>query len=426
LGTERPTSSNLTFQELVLKPRQDADLVAKLPVNLGVSIMSLIYRKGRGQTAKGRRRLLFALLEIDPKGAHQNSVGRVTGERVMGKWVMGEAIASACLFALLTSLPAHAQTSTLNQQLTIHLNSGSRSPERDRADALVGEGKTLAAEGNASGATAAWRQALQLYQAAGDLEAMGTVYGYLAAAYKQPGQVAVKEDALRRQLAIARDQRDFATQITANNRLGRVLAPRQGGTPPASELFSEGMTVASSIRTPKGEYLTAQNINWLANSLNQPDAFTRQYEFNALKPTQWAANPLSYATKLNAQGDRKLLEQRYYASTRLNATADRLSDQAGDVSMQFQTLDSLVVAYRAMGRYDLASSSLDQRLQIANAIGSPHESLATLVTLGELNSAIGRVATAQQYYEQALVLAQQLNDAQQSATLKERLAGYQP
>jgi Tetratricopeptide repeat len=335
------------------------------------------------------------------------------------------AIASIGLLSIgFFSHPAIAQTSNLNQQLTIHLNGGSRSPQRDRADALTGEGKTQAFAGNLAGAIVTWRQALQLYQAAGDMDGMGTVYGYLAAAHSQTGQIAAQEDALRRQLAVSRDQRDFISQIAANNELGRTLAPRQSGTPPAHELFTEGMMVAASVRSPKNEYSTAQNMKWLANSLNQPDRATQQYEFNALKPSQWTANPLSYATKLNTQGDRKLVEQRYYTSTRFNTPADKLSNQVGDVSLQFQTIDSLIVAYRAMGRYDLAADSLAQRLQLAQTMNSPREQLASLASLGELNLDVGRTTAAQQYYEQALTVAQQLNDPEQSTALKQRLASF--
>jgi tetratricopeptide (TPR) repeat protein len=309
----------------------------------------------------------------------------------------------------------------LNRQLTMYLNSGSRSLHRDRGDELVGLGKTSLATGNLAQAIAQWRQALVYFQAAGDTEAMAQVYGYLSAAYSQTEQTAAKEDALRRQLAATRDLRDFSSQIYATNALGRELAPRVGGSPAAAQLFSEGMTVASSLRHEKGEYWSGQNMDWLANSLDQPDGLTRRVEYAFLPSNQWVANPVSYATKLNQTSDRKLLEQRYYAATRVNRTADQLARQANDAALQLQAIDNLVAAYRAMGRYDLASDWLEQRLQLAQTILSPQEELATLTTLGQLNAEIGRIPAAQRYYQQAMTVAQTLDDTAQKTLIQQRL-----
>jgi len=321
-------------------------------------------------------------------------------------------------------IAAPAQASDLNQQLTIHLNSGTRSPARDYADRLLADGKTAASEGNLAGAIRAWQQAQQLYQQLGDMDGQGLAFRYLAAAYEQQGQTAAQEDALRRQLAVTRDQRDFNVQILANNALGRALAPRPGGTVGAGQLFMEGMDVASSARNQQGEMLTASNMAWLANSLDQPEKNTRRIEVASLPPQQWYANPVSFGVKLNDRGEQRLNQQRYYMATRFNRVAEAMAGKGDSYLLQFVAMEDLVIAYRAMGRYDLARDWLDQRLQLARSLNDTQEELVTLASLGEITLEIGRTEVAQRYFEQALVVAEQLNDTEQTGLLKERLASF--
>ena len=224
---------------------------------------------------------------------------------------------------------------------------------------------------------------------------------------------------------MTRDQRDLNGQVIANNALGRVLAPRPGGTAAAGELFMEAMDVASSMRHLEGDRLTAKNMTWLANSLDQPEQTARQLERATLPPSQWYADPISLGLHLNQRGEERLNQQRYYMATRFNTVAEHMGGTGDNARLQFLAMDDLVLAYRAMGRYDLARDWLDQRLALARSLNDSQEELFTLTTLGEINLEIGRATTAQRYFEQALTLAEQLNDSEQSDTLRERLAGFE-
>lgn len=335
------------------------------------------------------------------------------------------AIAVLSLLAMAALWPTQAQAQSLNQQLTIYLNSGSRSPERDTADQLMGVGKAHADAGNWDGAVVSWQQAQQLYQRIGDMDGQGLAFNYLAIAYANQGLPRATEDALRRQLAVSRDQRDFNTQIYANNNLGHALAPRASGSPAAGSLFIEGMDVASSVRNHRGEAFTAKNMIWLANSLDQPELNARRYEMAFLPPSQWVANPISYGVKLGQQGDRRMAEQRYYMATRFYNVTETLAQVGNSPALQLAAIDRLVKAYRIMGRYDLARDTLDDRLRVVQKLGRPQEELATLITQGELNQEIGRSLVAQKYYEQALAVAERLNNRGQADLIRERLAGLE-
>lgn len=77
-----------------------------------------------------------------------------------------------------------------------------------------------------------------------------------------------------------------------------------------------------------------------------------------------------------------------------------------------------------MGRFDLATDSLEERLLLAQSLNNPQEEMATLALLGELNQDVGRTTLAQRYYEQAIVVAEKLNDSDQTSLLRERLASF--
>lgn len=340
------------------------------------------------------------------------------------RWKAG-AIAVSALLVTATLWSTQAQAQSLNQQMTIYLNSGSQSPERNTADHLMGVGKAHADVGNWDGAIVAWQQAQQLYQKIGDMDGQGLAFNYLAIAYANQGLPRATEDALRRHLAVSRDQRDFSTQIYANNNLGRALAPRAGGSPAAGSLFMEGMDAASSARNHRGETFTAKNMIWLANSLNQPELDTRRYELAVLPPSQWVANPISYGIKVGQQGDRRMVEQRYYMATRFYDMTETLAIAGNSPALQLAALDRLVKAYRIMGRYDLARDALDDRLQVVQKLGKPQEELAILMTQGELNQEIGRNLVAQKYYEKALMVAERLDDRRQANVIRGRLASLE-
>ncbi len=356
------------------------------------------------------------------KGAMAGKQSNFWGLRTVGYG--SGVLALGAIAAALAALPAPSLANSLMEQLTIQQNSGTRGPARDQADQYMRLGQTEGAKGNWPAAIAAWQQAQQLYQAIGDMDGQGMAYSYLAAAYNRTAQPRAREDAMRRQLAVTRDQRDFTGQLYANNNLGRALAGRASGSPGAGTLFMEGMDVASSTRNQKGEYLTAQNMAWLANSLEQPDLTIRRYEYAFLPANQWYANPNSYAMKLGDRGAQRIDQARFYMGTRFTQVGDRFAAQAGNAPLQFQTLDNQVVAYQAMGRYDLMTDTLEERLALARAVGDPQEELATLTALGQTNLNVGRTVLAQRYYGQALVVAERLNDQQQAGVLRERLATF--
>ncbi len=319
--------------------------------------------------------------------------------------------------------PAHA--ADLTEQFTTKLNQGTRSNARDQADRWLQQGRSEAAAGNLSEAILSWRKAQLWYEELKDMDGQAIAFGYLAAAYQELGHTAAQEDALRRQLAVTRDQRNFNGQIVPNNDLGRLLARREMGTPAAGELFMEGMDVASSTRNQAGEVLTARNMSWLANSLDEPEPQTRHLEEHMVPVAQWVANPISLSAKLGDRATTRYTQQRYYMATRFEAPAYRLAQAAGSPEMQYATIANLVANYRRMGRYDLARDWLDERLQLARSLNDPQEELATLTALGDLNLDVQRTALAQRYFEQALVVAEQLDDAQQTGLIRERLAGFE-
>ena len=140
-----------------------------------------------------------------------------------------------CFYLLiLTSLlhPATAGAADITQQLHRPVNSSMGRQSRDEADSLLRVAEQQYAAGYADKAIDSGLQALDIYHLIGDLRAKGLTYNLLAKAYIELGRFKEGEDALRRRLAIARDTKDFQSQIFALNNLGTLLL--QAGEPKAA------------------------------------------------------------------------------------------------------------------------------------------------------------------------------------------------
>jgi tetratricopeptide (TPR) repeat protein len=98
----------------------------------------------------------------------------------------------------------------LTEQLNIPpFNNGTAGETRDEADRLVRLGGQQERQGQLSKAIDSWWQAIALYHSIGDVKAQGLTYDFLGLTYAQLGRFTEAEDALRRRLAIARDNQDL-------------------------------------------------------------------------------------------------------------------------------------------------------------------------------------------------------------------------
>ncbi len=312
-----------------------------------------------------------------------------------------------------------AIASDLNQQLTVRINNGTYGRSRHTADQLLRVGKTLESDGRLQEAVQSWQTALAIYQELGDREAETITYGYLASAYGKLGQYPALEDALRRQLALARDRQDFETQIYVLNNLGRNLYPRSG-TEGAEQLFVEALTIANSIRSLDGQALSHDSLGLLAFSMGNYERAVAEFE-QSLLVSRKAANTRAQATTLNNLGDVYRVTGRYPESMKYYALAFRLADMNRDRPNQYRAIDGMVTAYNVSGSYQQSVEMLNKRLEIAQFQENLRQELISLHALARTYQQAGDYSNAKATYERAIAVARDLQDIDQETILIERL-----
>ena len=324
------------------------------------------------------------------------------------------------LVAFFFSAPKAAKAVSIDQQLSIPLNNGTQTTDREDADTLLRLGGQEEQKGNLEKAIPYWLQALELYQRIGDKEAIGLTYDFLGITYGKLGRYIEAEDALRRRLAVARDRQDFQGQIYGLNNLGTLLLQR-GAVDAAIVSFSEAARIAQSIKSLPGEGLSLSNLGLAAASAGDYYQAIKRYE-EALIFRRRGDDPLGEANTQNNLGDAYLATEKYRDSLLAYRAAQRLGRQTRDRSTQIRAIDGQVAIYSRLRQYPVAFELLDQRLTLAQESQNLRQELRTLALLAQLYQASGNNPMAQTFYERAIILARSLGDQQQEAFLINDLA----
>lgn len=324
------------------------------------------------------------------------------------------------LVAFFFSAPKAAKAVSIDQQLTIPLNNGTQTTDREDADTLLRLGGQEEQKGNLEKAIPYWLQALELYQRIGDKEAIGLTYDFLGITYGKLGRYIEAEDALRRRLAVARDRQDFQGQIYGLNNLGTLLLQRSA-VDAAIVSFSEAVRIAQSIKSLPGEGLSLSNLGLATASAGDYYQAIKRYE-EALIFRRRGDDPLGEANTQNNLGDAYLATEKYRDSLLAYRAAQRLGRQTRDRSTQIRAIDGQVAIYSRLRQYPVAFELLDQRLTLAQESQNLRQELRTLALLAQLYQASGNNPTAQTFYERAIILARSLGDQQQEAFLINDLA----
>lgn len=348
----------------------------------------------------------------------RQATGRTQSRRQIWSIVLGG------LLAIGVNSPATAQVSTLQQQLAIPLNNGTRMPSRAEADHLTALGRTQANQGQLPEAIQTWQQALQRYQALTDMEAEAAVYGYLATAYFDLGQFRAAEDAVRRQVALARYRRDAQAEIDGLNGLGRILAVRDGGIPGAAQVYQEAFHLAQRVGSPEGMTLSQDSLGQLA--LLQGDmASAKRYLDGALFTSRQAAEPVRTAGAVNTLGDWHRFQGHYSEAWMAYNNAIRLSQNYGDRANQFRAIDGMIALTLAQRNLAQTQTRLRERLALAQAVNHPRQALLTYQALGRFYDLLGHGEQAKQSYQSAKRLAAAMGNVDQANLLQLWIMGFE-
>jgi tetratricopeptide (TPR) repeat protein len=309
---------------------------------------------------------------------------------------------------------------SLNQQLDIPLNNGSRSDRREAADRIVQLGVQHQRAGDLQQAIARWQEALVIYRQWGDGVAEGQTYERIGKAYEKLGQYQEAEDALRRHLALARANQDVQAQIFGFNNVGRFLL-RQGHLAEAEKSFQQGLKLAKDLRFPQGEGLSWSNLGLVAYQSGRYAEALQRYQLAKPLHRYADADPVAEAESQNDMGDAFLAVNNGYEAAIAYRQALFLADQARDRPNQFRAMTGLVIAYEAQQQLGNASDLLTRRLGLATEQKNSLETIKSLQLLAQFYNRRGDTVAADSYYQQAIALAKAVNAEAEIAKLNNQL-----
>lgn len=334
--------------------------------------------------------------------------------RCLGKWA--QVLTVAAVLGLCSPLAA---ANELRSQLDIRPNNRTEGLPRDVADQLLRLGGSQEAAGQYQQAINSWSQALAIYQEIGDMAASGIAYDYIGLTYGNLGRYVEAEDALRRRLAVARDNADFQGQVFGWNNLGSIFIQR-GDVGLAQTAFTEALTIARSLNSYQGIGLSLSNLALVATARGNAQEAVKLYESAANYRFQ-GGDRLGEANTLNGLGDAYRSLFQMADAIEAYRLALRSGRELGDLAIQLRAIDGLLAIYLNRGDLQDARTLLDQRVALTAGQADQWQQLNTLRLLGEYYEQIGERGLAKNFYEQALAIAQRLEDSQAVVFLNNRL-----
>ncbi|MEM6427349.1 MAG: tetratricopeptide repeat protein, partial [Cyanobacteria bacterium P01_D01_bin.128] len=318
---------------------------------------------------------------------------------------------------------------SIEQQLDIRPFGDAVNRDRDVADRLMQLGNQQRADGSYLQAINTWYQAIDAYDRLGDLSAIGIAYDFIGLTYAELGRYVEAEDALRRRLAVALDNEDLHGQVFGWNNLGSLFLQR-GNLTAAEDSFNQGLDVAQSTENSRGIGLSLSNLALVERSRgNYRDAVKLLERAGGFRFR--SGDLLGEANTLNNLGD--LYTQLGEPRRALGAygVALRSADAAGDRPLQLHALNGLYRAYQTLeAQGENFGFNLEQVLdqRVALTLGeeaSPEQRLITYYQLGEFFELEGDLATAEGFYQRALIIARAIDVPQQEALVTNRLLRLQ-
>lgn len=298
----------------------------------------------------------------------------------------------------------------LNEQLDIRINNGTQGESRDEADRLVRLGGQAQQKGLLAKAIPYWLKAITIYAEIGDLEAVGRTYDYLGLAYADLGLFRQAEDALRKRLGVAKANNDWQGQIFGLNNVGSLLL-RKRDVSGAKTSFNRALSIARATNSPAGIGLSLNNLGLAAVSQGDYNQAIKRYE-EALIYRSRASDPVGEANTYNNLGDAYRATDNFSDTIRAYGGALRVARFAIDRPNQFRAIDGLVDTYNCAKNYTRTLDLLEERLKVARASDNSYQELKSLRLLSQFYRQQGKSMEALMVQQQAIYLAQKLNETQ--------------
>lgn len=317
---------------------------------------------------------------------------------------------------------ASVASEQLNKQLQLRRNNQTQGQSRDVADQLLRLGQQEIEAANYQAAIAAWYRAVEIYTILGDFTSAGIAYDYIGRAYTDMGFYTEAEAVIRRRIGVAQDHSDFQGQVYGYNNLGTIFI-QSGQLLQAENAFQVAIPIAEDIRDWAGIGASLSNLG-LVEKLRGNLSIAEAYYESAIGYRLLAGDLLGQANSSNNLG--QLYRQLEQDGAALGAflVAYRAAGDLEHVPTLLPALDGLIDVYRDRGELAQAWRYLQERIVITERPeATPAQRLGTFIQLGQYYEQSADFEDAQAAYEQALGLAQQVQDPVRRAFILNRLQG---
>jgi CHAT domain-containing protein/tetratricopeptide (TPR) repeat protein len=269
-----------------------------------------------------------------------------------------------------------------------------------QANTLRQEGNALSARGDRRGALDRHREALALYQMAGDRAGEGISLNSLGSIYETLGQNAVALEHAQQALAIAREVRNRPGEAAALNVSGWVYA-NLGQYERALADLEQSLAIRREVGARPGEALTLNNIGVVYENMGQ-HARALEHLVQALAIRRELRDRGGEGQTLSNIGRIHSSQGQYGLALEHLQEAVLLRRDAGDRAGQGITLNNLSAVYENMGQYEPALDHAQQALAIAREVGNRAGESAALRMVGAIYERLGQYSAAVEHLQQAL------------------------
>ncbi|NEO27714.1 MAG: tetratricopeptide repeat protein [Kamptonema sp. SIO4C4] len=291
---------------------------------------------------------------------------------------------------------------------------------RNEADFLVTQGLQAAEDGEYEKAVRLWEAALELYDRVRDDTAIASVTERLGNGYGQLGEYAEAEYYVRRRLSVLRDIENFRGQVDALNDLGTVLLYGQN-LAGAGASFQQALEIAQSIESQEGIALSLSNLGLLATRREEYAVAIKRYR-RALDFRRRFNDYAGQANTLNNMGDTYQAWGKHNLALPEYRLARWYAREGEDLDNHFRALRGLSISYVKTGLLSPAFQALDDWILLARETGNLAQELAALHLYAKYYAALGERQQAQSFYNNAIAVAQRLEDEQSEAILRNELS----
>ncbi|HRH64769.1 MAG TPA: adenylate/guanylate cyclase domain-containing protein [Bacteroidia bacterium] len=251
-----------------------------------------------------------------------------------------------------------------------------------------------------------YRQALIIFEKAGDKKSAGTCLNNIAAIYKDQGQIEPALAYHERSLAIKKEIGDEDGIATSYNNIGLIYSS-QGRIPEALDYYMKALAIEEKVKNMEGVSTALQNIGHVYKSQQQYDEALTFFR-RSLSIQQVSGDKYGIAYSLNALGIVKEEQNEPDSALYFYEQAMHIRTDLGDQQGVAHSLKNIGIVKESQGQSELARDYFKRSLHGFENLGDKWGIAMATSQLGVSLLAAGDSKSAQPILERSLSIAKEL------------------